>query len=156
MIELVPALPEHVAAIAADPRPADAAEVWRLTRGDVGAALHAGLRSATRAYTALYDGVPAAIVGVSAYSSMTGIGVVWMLGSARLDTRHGRRAILALAPGLIRLFRELYPGMLFNIVDERNAAAVRFLRWAGFTIQGPIQLGPAGEGFCPFYIEGKP
>ena len=78
------------------------------------------------------------------------------LGSRGRRGLAAARAILALAPGLIRLFRELYPGMLFNIVDERNAAAVRFLRWAGFTIQGPIQLGPAGEGFCPFYIEGKP
>lgn len=154
MIELVPALPEHVAAIAADPRPADAAEVRKLTGKDVGWELGEGLRLSSRAYTALQDGVPVAMMGVVPWSALSGIGAVWMLGSARMDNREARRALLALAPGVLGLFRQLYPGMLFNIVDARNGAAVRFLRWAGFTVKPAIPIGAAGELFHPFYLLG--
>lgn len=154
MIELVPAAEEHIGPIAEAPRPADVEEVRASTGGSVRAALERGLRSSTRAYTVMLDGVPVAMLGVVPYSALTGVGIVWMLGAEGLDRGICRRGFVRLARPVIDHLQAFYPRMLFNAVDCRNGAAIRFLRWAGFTLQEPIPLGLQGQSFFPFYREG--
>lgn len=156
MITVAVAAAEDVAPIAAAARPADVAEAWAGSRSTVAAALEEGLRTSTLAYTFHMDGRPVAMVGVRPYSELGGVGIVWMLGTSDLDRMEARRAILELGPAAISHLRRRYPRMLFNFVDAANVRAVRFLRWAGFTLQDTIPLGRAGEPFHPFYLTGSP
>ena len=94
------------------------------------------------------------MVGITPYSVLTRIGVAWMLGSAALDTPALRRQFVKTGPLVVAHLRSLYPGMLFNHVDVRNRAAIRFLRWAGFTIMDPAPTGRGGALFHPFFIQG--
>ena len=156
MIEVVPAAAEHIAAIAADPRPADAAEIAASSGSSMEAALARGLASSTVAYTVLLDGKPVAMLGAVAYSAMAGIGIAWMLGSAALDCPAARRAIVRFGPAVLDHLRDHYPGMLFNAVDARNRRALRFLKWLGFTVMDPQPTGRDGAMFHPFYVLGAP
>lgn len=149
-VEFVTAEVDHIPQIAAHARAADVAEVKASSGATIEQALREGLRVSTKAYTAMLDGEPVAMFGVNPYSAMTGVGIAWMLGTATLDTAKGRRALVKVAAPVLAHLRDLYPGMLFNAVDARNARAIRFLKWAGFTIMPAVGATP----FHPFYIQG--
>ena len=155
MITEAEAAAEDIEPISERARAADVAEVWAGSRGTVAAALAEGLRTSTLAYTFRIDGRPVAMVGVRPYSELGAVGVVWMLGTSDLDRMEARRGILELAPAVIARLRRRYPRMLFNFVDAANVRAVRFLRWAGFTLQDAIPAGRGGEPFHPFYLMGS-
>lgn len=153
-VEFVPATADHIPAIAAHARECDVAEVQASSGATIEQALTSGLRMSTRAYTALLDGEPVAMMGVNPYSELSGEGVAWMLATSALDTAHGRRAVVRFAQPVLDDFRERYPGMLWNAVDARNARAIRFLKWAGFTFLDPVPVGAERRPFFPFYIQG--
>lgn len=153
-VEFVPAAPEHIATIAAHARAADVAEVQASSGSTIEQALTEGLRVSTRAYTALLDGEPVAMIGVNPYSELSGVGVAWMLATSALDTAKGRRAVVRCAAPMLAHLQDRYPGMLFNAVDARNVRAIRFLKWAGFTFLPAVKSGAEGRPFHPFYKQG--
>jgi hypothetical protein len=154
-VEFVQATADHIPAIAEHARAADVAEVQASSGATIEQALTEGLRISTRAYTALLDGEPVAMMGVNPYSELSGSGVAWMLATSALDTTKGRRAVVRCAQPVLDDFRERYPGMIWNAVDARNARAIRFLKWAGFTFVDPVPVGPEKRPFYPFYIQGR-
>jgi len=153
-VQFVPATVDHIEPIAAHARAADVQELRASSGTTMEQALRAGLEVSTKAYTALLDGEPVAMFGVNPYSELSKVGVAWMLGTATLDTARGRRAVVRCAEPVLDHLRDLYPEMLFNAVDARNARAIRFLKWAGFTFLDPVPVGPDKRPFFPFYIQG--
>lgn len=150
MIEIVPAEGWHASAIAAAARNADVAELWAAGRHTPLDAMLAGMRLA-RAQTALLDGEPIAMFGVSPVSLLLGRGVPWMVGSSLLDTMPLRRALLREAVGVLRGWQKRYR-LLLNFVDERNVSAQRWLRWLGFTLSDePQPMGADGVLFRMFF-----
>lgn len=151
-VEIVPALPEHIDAIAANPRPADVAELWAAARATPGYCMRAGLRVSVQAYTGLVDGVPACMFGVNPISTIGGTGVPWMVGSTLLSDHGAHRALLRLAREPLARMQAAFP-FLCNAVDARNVAAIRWLKWLGFEFCNPIPCGPDDLPFLPFYRE---
>jgi hypothetical protein len=152
-VDFAPATEEHARIIGANPRPGDALEALALG-GDVERAIRAGLKRSLYAVTALVDGVPVLVFGVTPYSILGGVGVVWMLASADLDRPRVQRELLRHCRHCLSVMRQDFPEMLFNCVDVRNARAIRWLRWLGFTLLPPVPAGRNGEPFHPFYIQG--
>lgn len=153
MLEFIPATVDHALAIGANPRPGDAAEV-ALLGGNVERAIRTGIARSLYAITARVDGVPVLVFGVTPYSILGGVGVVWMLGSADLDRRPIQKLLLRHCRHCLSVMRQDFPEMLFNCVDVRNARAIRWLRWLGFTLLPPVPAGRNGEPFHPFYVQG--
>lgn len=151
-VTFVPADESHVAAIAANARAQDVAEVWASNRYTMAEALRAGLKVSSRAWTATVDGEPVAMVGVAPYDAISGIGIAWMLGTSTLDTAGGRRAVMRCTKPVLDTMRDLYPGMLFNVVDASSRRAIRFLQWAGFQFHPWVPVN--GHRFYPFSIQG--
>lgn len=148
--QIVPARPEHVAALAAKARPADVDELWAQGRTTPAEAMAYGLRRSRVAFTGLCDGEPMCMFGVTPYSILAGIGTAWLVGSTDMDNLRRQKALLLRSrAGLAELHRA-FP-LLINAVDERNAAAQRWLAWLGFTLLDPIPLGPDRLPFRPFY-----
>lgn len=145
---MVAAQPQHIAAIAARARQADIDELWAQARATPAQCLVLGLQAATLAYTALLDGRPVAMFGVTPH--MAGEGVPWMVATTDLDDVRVQKALLRISPPVIAQFNALFP-LLFNTVDDRNVAAKRWLRWLGFTVSEPEPTGCDGELFCPFF-----
>lgn len=136
--EMVPALAEHIAPIAADAR---AADIEELAAQDTtpAACMAYGLAHGTRSYAALLGGVPVCMFGV--VPAGPGEGVPWLVGSNGLNALRAQREFLRLSVPVVAEFERLYP-LLYNTVDVRNTAAQRWLAWLGFTLGATFTQGP--------------
>lgn len=150
--EFIPCRRWHAEAIAANPRPADVRELWTSSRTRLVDALLHGMERSTAPLTAMHDGEPVAMLGVVPFSILSGIGVVWMLGSERLDTLSCQRDLLRTSRPQVEIWKEQFPALLYNFVDERNTQAIRWLKWLGFQFLPPIPYGPDKAPFIPFMI----
>lgn len=147
MGSVIPATAAHAAELAPRLREADVAEV-RATAGYAPLeALERSLLASTEAYALLLGGELAGLFGVVGLEGTVAGGyaggVIWLLGSDAIPLR--RRAFLSLSRRMVAEFRTRYP-VLFNYVDARNEASLRWLRWLGF------EIAPA----APFGVEGRP
>lgn len=127
-VELRPALAEDIAAIAADARAADVAEMAALGTS-VEQAMRDGLRLSDWAVTGLLDDVPVCMFGVAPVSVLFGEGAPWLLSATGL--LRGQKAFLKACRPVVDAMRASYP-RLINIIDQDNTIAMRWLRWLGF------------------------
>lgn len=142
----------HIAPIVASVREADRLELWAMARATPAQCLRYGLQHSRTAYTGRIDGVPVCMFGATPYSLLAGIGVPWMVTSTGLDPFGAQKALLRLSkPGVVEL-RHQFP-ILVNTVHAGNAAAIRWLRWLGFTIHPAQPMGPDSALFHPFTLE---
>lgn len=93
-----------------------------------------------------FGGRPLCVFGVAPASLLGGIGLPWMLGAEGLEAEF--RTFLVHCPRVMAAFRASYP-RLVNFVDERNATAIRWLRWLGFQFDD-TRLPALGTAFIPF------
>ena len=148
---IVPATAEHAAEIAANPRPADVAELWSSSRSSPHVAMLRGLERTVEPFVGLHDGKPVCMFGASPFSIMGGMGSAWMIGSAALDRKSVQKDLLRLSVPVVDYMQAQFPALLYNFVDARNTAAIRWLRWLGFQFSDPIPYGVDGLPFLPFY-----
>ncbi|WCE04424.1 hypothetical protein [Pseudoxanthomonas sp. JBR18] len=149
--QIVAATEAHIEAIAATPRPADVAELWASCRVTPEQAMRQGLTVSRHAYTGLIDGVPVCMFGIAPYSILSSKGSPWMIGSTGLQPASVQKELVRLSRPVVEFMQDQFPEMLFNLVDDRNTAAKRWLRWLGFTLIDPITYGPDALPFRPFY-----
>ncbi|WP_045764613.1 hypothetical protein [Xanthomonas albilineans] len=149
--EIVSATTAHIDAIAASPRLADVAELWACCRVTPEEAMRHSLAASRHAYTAMLGGMPVCMFGAAAYSILSSKGTPWMVGSTGLQPLAAQKELVRLSRPVVDFMQGEFPEMLFNLVDERNTAAKRWLRWLGFTLLAPITYGPDSLPFRPFY-----
>lgn len=149
-VEVVPAQAEHIVAISDRLRPADVAELWAGSRSEPLDALVRAVRVSSESWAGVVDGETICLFGVAPMSVLGGRGSPWMLGTDGVDRNfvtflRGCRAVVS-------RWRSVYP-TLENVVDERNVAAHRWLRWLGFTLDEPRPYGPDKMPFRPFHMK---
>lgn len=139
--------PGHIPWIVADARQADIDEVAAASGGTIAEALAEGLARSSRCWTGFADDQPICMFGVSSVPDWAGIGVPWMLGTNAVEVHAW--GFLKRARGVLDQMRAEFP-VLLNYVDARNATAMRWLRWMGFTIHDPEPYGELGLPFHRF------
>lgn len=142
-----PCRPWDITEMAPHMRPADRAEITAQGVSDPVRALTMSVRSSLVSWTAVVDEGIACMFGVAPRSIASGEGIPWMLGT-NLVRKHAR-AFLKAAPLFVNEMHRYFP-VLANVVDSRNKEAVRWLRFAGFTLRDKIPYGPEGILFHPF------
>lgn len=139
----------HVDAIVADVRPEDRAELWSGARSTPADAMRYGMRF-SGAWTGMVDGMPVCMFGVTPYSLLLAEGIPWMVTTREMSRlsvqKHLLRESRLVAVGLRRRWN-----LLFNVVDDRNESAKRWLRWLGFTLAPAAPYGPDSLPFSLFY-----
>lgn len=111
--------------------------------------LRSGLRDSLAPLTVLVDGRPEAMLGLVPDSLLKGSGIVWMLATD---------ALYAQKRGLVSFGRDVLDWLaadfreIGNIVSAENERAIRFLRFLGFHVGGPIEVH-GGVAFVPFRLE---
>lgn len=150
---IVPAELSHVAAIAGDARQADIDELWAYARATPTDCMTLGMRMSLRSWTALYGGVPVAMFGLTPVSMVRGMGTPWMVGTNGLKPVRAQAEILRLSPPYIAEMQRLLP-FLFNVVDDRNVQAKRWLVWLGFDLGEITHQGPDAIAFR-FFTKGQ-
>lgn len=136
---IVPATPAHAAELAANMREADVAEVWAGWRHTPTEAINRSIAVSRDPLAGLADGRVVCIFGVASPIILSAVASPWLLGAKELP-RHSR-TFLRLNRLYTRHIRNEY-AILENYVDARNALAIRWLRWLGFTIWEPQPFGP--------------
>jgi hypothetical protein len=143
--EIVAATAGHAAAIAANARQADIDELWAQARATPLAAMRIGLCHGAK--TGLLDGVPVCMFGVTPHGADAG--VPWMVTARGMESLSAQKRLLTASRAEFDAMKARY-SMLFNVVDERNDAAKRWLAWLGFTLSDPVSYGPLGLPFRLF------
>ena len=151
-VEIVKSEDWHAMYIAEKARDADVNELWASSRTTPIDAMRRGMATSTVCYTGMIDGVPVCMFGASPFSALAGKGVAWMIGSRELDEMTARKELLRHSREAVDYLSHLFPTLLFNFVDERNTAAIRWLRWLGFQLDTPIPYGDDKLPFIPFYM----
>jgi len=131
-------------------RKCDEQEVRAALGLDGRTALQMSFEHAVRSWAILADGDPVAVFGVSDYPHVRGQGCPWLLASERISEIW--RFVLRNTKEYV--FGPMMEGFdsLFNFVDVRNEASIRWLEWVGFHISNPIPFGLGGEMFHPFWL----
>lgn len=146
-IAIVPAGTDHIASIAARMREADRIEVWASSRSTPHHALMFSLQNSHWAWTALIDGQPEVMFGVSDLSILAGSGAPWLLGTDAVE-KH-QRTFLRQSVWWREKLLERYQ-VLKNFVHDENVMSKRWLKWLGFTLYDPFPMGESGEAFRLF------
>lgn len=147
-IKVVAATWEYGAAIAANMRPADVAEVWALARHSPMEAVTRSLEMPGEAYAFLADDVPLAVFGC-AETVMAEVGSPWLLGAVGVE-RYARQFI-ELGRSYVAHWALEYND-LYNVVDARNERSIDWLGRLGFVFDEPILIGLDATPFLPFHL----
>lgn len=133
MIEVVPASVIHVGPVANRLREIDVLEC-ALMGHKPKQALRLAINNSVLAWTVKIDGRAEACMGVSAVSTILGIGSPWLL-MTEVATRHAV-ALVKLGASYSERMQALFP-VLENNVHADNAVAIRWLSRLGYTF-GPV------------------
>jgi hypothetical protein len=151
-IEIVEAVSDHIDPIADRMRQADRDEVLAASGRSPREALEFSLRKSSFARTALIDGVPEVMFGVGDINVLTRTGGPWLLGTDAVD-RHWV-AFVRRSRGSLEQLSSRY-AVLMNLVDARQTASIRWLRWLGFTVEEPTLAGVELREFRLFHMRAE-
>jgi hypothetical protein len=147
-----PATEADCVALAPHLRTGDLAEIASTSQlGPLGE-LRSSLAQSSHAVTAaLPDGRIICMFGVGSIGFLSTEGSPWLVGSDLVDVHW--REFVRRSRKYLGAMLELYP-TLANAIDARQADAIRWLRWLGFSVSQPIHLyGDHGPMICPFTID---
>ena len=98
-------------------------------------------------YAGRLDGELVCVWGVCALAPLEGIGQPWLVATPALD----RAAFPFLKQCWYYLnIMKTENDVLWNVVWNRNKAAIQWLTWMGFKMKKPRRVGPYREIFVPF------
>lgn len=128
---IVPATAEHVSQMLPNVRLADCHEVRASSGMTIDEALPMSVEASEMCWAGLVDDQVACIFGVTGASMLSTTGYPWMLGTDLIELH--AKAFLRRNRKMVGVMLERYP-YLTNYVDCRNAKAIEWLKWLGFTI----------------------
>lgn len=146
-LEIVPALSDHVAFVASNMRQADREEVAASSGKSPFEALEFSLSRSSVSRTVLVDGVPAGMFGCGDLNILTNVGSPWLLATD--DIASSRRQFLAASVDWRDQLLQRY-STLRNVVDDRNLASIRWLKWLGFSFSEAFPIRKGGPAFRLF------
>ncbi len=142
--------------IAADLRPGDWDEMRAtnplLTIGDPDPVLvlAISIMQSEDAWIITNDGEPFCVFGAAPDGD--GHGIVWMMGSTRMDDPRAKLAVGKATKPAVDLWLTIWP-RVWNHIDARNTQSLQWLLWAGFDIED-VDL-THGREQRPFYLFSK-
>jgi len=146
-VEVVRYSHEHTAPLIAGLREIDRRELYMLTRLQAADALAITLMGSVAAWCAHEDGRVICAFGINRRSTLSNVGVPWLVGTDLVET-HARRFARQSRDYLDR-FSRVFPQME-NFCLEENRVTVRWLKWLGFDMDDPQPMGFSRAPFVRF------
>jgi hypothetical protein len=138
-------------AIEQNMREVDKLEAWATSHQTPYEALHSSFEASTWLATGMADDLAVIIAGVVPAVDKDGapFGVPWALASESFK-EHSHQ-FLKTTRSMVQAMAQSFP-LLINFVDIRNTASIRWLDWAGFTVdKEPQPFGVENRPFRRFY-----
>ena len=150
MIKLRDSVQSDIPWLASNIRKADLMEIEAAGNPDPYRAFENGFGlSVPNAYTIVIDGIPAAMMGTSRpIDPETKIGTVWMLGTQDLEKRP-IAFLRHMKNNYLPILERGYDALV-NVIDSRNKLHIDFIKWLGFSIIRPIEMGDDKIKFYEF------
>lgn len=131
-------------------RPSDLTEIEATSGEDPAVSLVSSVMLSDHAWVILADDEEPIGVFGCAPSGDPEEGIVWMMGSPRMDEPAHALAILRLSRPYLDKMHDAYP-LLSNHIDARNERSMKWLQWCGFeVIEAAPGHGRNGELFFLF------
>lgn len=147
--EVLPVTAADVPAILPFVRQADIDEITEALGIPMEEALIDAVTDSLNTKKIVVDGEVVAVFGDATYSILGSVGIPWLISTTHVE-RHARAFLKVCKPEVQgMLTRHTH---LLNYVDARNTAAIRWLKWLGFTFAPAIPYGPKGFPFHPFTL----
>jgi len=141
---------EDMGRVIAFARDADKEEAEAMTGKPFVEALVQSYRCSSHCWVGYADIMPVCLFGVAPINSFAGTAAPWMIGTTALDDQMVARKFVRENGAMVAQMNELYHH-LYNWVDARNVAAIRWLKWLGFEVgEAPAPFGPEGLPFHYF------
>ena len=139
---------EDIFYVSKNMRQADKIEVKLIGGLSPYASLLHSYNGSIKKWTVLEDGIPIACFGVGAKNLVIGEGIVWFLGTDRVEKKARVFALMAMNY-IHKMYR--YCSVLYNITHSKNKKAITLLKYLGFSFDPPIDV--KGNMFIPFFRE---
>lgn len=147
--EVLPVTEEDVANILPIVRQADIDEITEALGIPMNEALHDAITGSLNAKKIVVDGLVVAVFGDAVYSILGSVGVPWLISTVHVE-RHARAFLKVCKPEVQGMLIRHHH--LMNYVDARNTAAIRWLKWLGFTFGPAAPYGARRFPFHPFTL----
>lgn len=121
---------EWLVDLAEDLRQSDLDELAATTGEDPAVVLVASVMESSHAWMVIVDDEPICVFGAAPAEDE---GIVWMMGSPKMDLPRNRTAILRRSKTYLDILLGVYP-RLFNHIDARNLRSMKWLQWLGFNV----------------------
>lgn len=141
---------DMVAHVAANLRQADIEEAWAFYGRCPKALVLESFEKSHMSWTGLLDGEPVITFGCMTEDRLETTGAPWLVGTTKLEQVPFTFA--RMSRPFLHLMKDRHI-RLTNHVDVRNALAIRWLRWLGFTLDPAAPAGPFGLMFHHFWME---
>lgn len=128
-------------------RRADREEVLALSGRNPREVLVESVERSANAWAGLADDKLVCLFGVVPMTLIGITGIPWLVGSDDICA-YSRQFLRRNRVYLHEMLAE-FPH-LRNVVDQRNAVSIRWLKWLGFTLGKPAAMGAQGLPFIPF------
>lgn len=149
MIKIRAATADDVQALKGRLREADALEVIAEGNGSVEEALAVSFARSRLCFSVEQDGDVLAMWGIVPDSTLGPSARVWFLGAEGMNKI--KKSFLQQSRAFVNVFLSHYP-LLWNTVDLRYKAAIRWLAWLGAEFSSQDIRGPHGDQFLLFRI----
>ncbi|KEX95169.1 hypothetical protein HA62_29805 [Pseudomonas putida] len=147
--EVLPVTVEDVATILPIVRQADIDEITEALGIPMEEALLDAITGSLNAKKIVVDGLVVAVFGDAVHSILGSVGVPWLISTIHVE-RHARAFLKVCKPEVQGMLTRHHH--LMNYVDARNTAAMRWLKWLGFTFGPAIPYGARRFPFHSFTL----
>ncbi|MGP5352526.1 phage protein Gp13 family protein [Pseudomonas helleri] len=145
--DVLPVTADEVPAIARIVRQADIDEITEALGIPMERALYEAVQGSLNARKIVVNGEIVAVFGDAVYSLLGSVGVPWLISTIHVE-KHARAFLKVCKPevqGMLTRHQNL-----LNYVDVRNTAAIRWLKWLGFSFGPAAPYGARRFLFHPF------
>ncbi len=146
---VLPVTAEDVASILPIVRQADIDEITEALGIPMGEALRDAITGSLNAKQIVVDGQVVAVFGDAVFSILGSVGVPWLISTIHVE-KHARAFLKVCKPEVQGMLTRHHH--LMNYVDARNTAAIRWLKWLGFSFGPAAPYGARRFPFHPFTL----
>ena len=151
-IRVEPCSEEYIKRLAPNLAEADLREVWTMERRGPEESMMSAWKKGNETWALLSDDTVITIYGIIDASLISTTGRPWNFSCK--DVGKFAKTFIKQSVAVERKWQDEY-SFLTNFVDSRHTKACRWIKWLGYTLDKPVEIGPDKVPFFRFWKRGN-